>query len=74
VGVDESKEEKKEDTATAQSYPKVIITTRSELLQGVSNYTLSFLPLESENVKKDEVEEVSPHLLAHASYRAAAHR
>jgi len=38
-------------------FPKVIITTRSELLSGVPNYTLSFLPLESENSGKDEVHE-----------------
>ena len=39
------------------SHPKVIITTRTELLSGKEGYLRSFLPLEHENDQKDEEHE-----------------
>ena len=38
-------------------YPKVLITVRSEQLSGHENYRDHFLPLESQNVDKDEQSE-----------------
>ena len=39
------------------SYPKVLITVRSELLSGTPGYRSHFLPLESQNQDKDEEHE-----------------
>jgi len=55
--------------ANSECFPKVIITTRSEVLSGVPNYALNFLPLESENEAKDEVKEARAYF---AEYRLAA--
>ena len=47
----------KEHDAKNFCYPKVVIFTRSELLAGWTSYESVFVPLESENVDKDDVAE-----------------
>jgi hypothetical protein len=45
------------------SYPKVLITVRSELLSGKGDYKRYFLPLESQNKDKDEDHEAGEYYL-----------
>ena len=45
-------------TASSECFPKLIITSRSELFSGQENYSKSFLPIEMQNEKKDEAAEV----------------
>ena len=59
-GVEESKGEDLVEGMTTKadlashSYPKVLITVRSELLSSDPNYRSHFLPLESQNQDKDQ--------------------
>ena len=53
----EEKAKQNKPAAACFVHPKVIITTRSELLSRDPNYVRSFLPLELENKTKDEESE-----------------
>eukprot|EP01047_Picozoa_sp_COSAG01_P001213 COSAG01_NODE_26_length_36857_cov_31.426166_18_plen_2903_part_00 len=59
---------KEQHAAGDYSHPKVVVFVRSELLTGLKDYHSIFVPLESDNEKKDEVSEAETFL---TEYRIA---
>lgn len=57
AGAVSSKNARQCEARHRQAYPKVIITCRSELLSTQDKYENRFLPIESQNIHKDETHE-----------------